>query len=78
MTESSKLALLLQLRKFWSSSIAMMISITLYRMGEISGDQLQTATTIVAGIYTGSTALEDGLRRVLTVWTQQPSADPAS
>ncbi len=47
----------------------------LYSLGEIGGSQFTNAVTLIAGIYIGSVAIEDGLRNLITVWLQEPEGD---
>lgn len=59
--EFSKLKQVLQSRKVWASMLAMLIAVALFWTDQITGDQMMWATAIIAGIFTGSVALEDGL-----------------
>lgn len=61
--EFSKLMQVLQSRKVWASAIALLIAVALYWADQITGAQLTWASAIIAGIFTGSVALEDGLAR---------------
>lgn len=64
--EFSKLAQVLQSRKVWASAIALLIAAGLFWTDQITGDQMMWATAIIAGIFTGSVALEDGLSALAT------------
>lgn len=64
--EFSKLMQVLQSRKVWASAIALLIAVALYWADQITGAQLTWASAIIAGIFTGSVALEDGLSSLAT------------
>lgn len=70
-----KLKALLRSRRFWTCVAATAVTGVLYSMGEIDGGQFTSAVTLIAGIYIGSVAIEDGLRNLITVWLQEPESD---
>jgi hypothetical protein len=71
----SKLKALLRSRRFWTCVAATAVTGVLYSLGEIVGGQFTNAVTLIAGIYIGSVAIEDGLRNLITVWLQEPEGD---
>ena len=70
-SQPSKIDQLLQSRKFWAGTIAILMTVALYAMGELTADQFAMSLTWVAGIYIGSVAVEDGLSRLFTVWLER-------
>ena len=70
-----KLKTLMRSRRFWTCVAATTVTGLLYSLSEIDGGQFTNAMTLVAGIYIGSVALEDGLRNLITLWLQAPK-DP--
>ncbi len=67
-----KLKTLLRSRRFWTCIAATTTTGVLYSLGEIDGGQFTNAMTLIASIYIGSVALEDGLRNLVTLWLRQP------
>lgn len=70
-----KLKALLRSRRFWACAAATTVTGALYGLGEIDGAQFTNAVTLIAGVYIGSVALEDGLRGLITIWMQEPEED---
>ena len=68
MPAENKLTTALKSRKLIASAIALGISSALYWAGDIDGQQLASITAIVAAVYTGSVALEDGLTAIIRTW----------
>jgi len=68
--EAGKMATLLRSRKFWATVTASAVSAYLYASGELSAESFASATALIAGIYVGSVALEDGLRGLVALWTR--------
>lgn len=68
-TDYSKLKRLLRSRKFWTTTSALAITGYLYLSGDLSADSFANATALIAGIYVGSIAIEDGLRGLINIWT---------
>jgi len=66
--QPSKLDRLLHSRKFWAATIAVMTTVGLYALGELTADQFALSLTWIAAIYIGSVSVEDGLSRLFTVW----------
>lgn len=67
-----KLKALLRSRRFWACVAATAVSGLLYGLGEIDGNQFMDAITLIAAVYVGSIAIEDGLRSLITLWLQEP------
>ncbi|KKN37808.1 hypothetical protein LCGC14_0759830 [marine sediment metagenome] len=65
----SKLTLLVQSRKFWTAVAAAAVTAFLYYRGELYGAELADAITLIAAIYIGSVALEDGLHNLINIWS---------
>ena len=70
-----KLKTLLRSRRFWTCVAATAVTGALYSFGQIDAAQFTDAVTLIAGIYIGSVAIEDGLRNLITVWLQEPERD---
>jgi len=56
----------LQSRKVWATLVASLVAVGLFVAGEIDADMLVRAITVIAGVFTGSVALEDGLSALLS------------
>lgn len=69
---ADKIGALLRSRRFWACVAATTVTGALYGLGEIDGAQFTHAVTLIAGVYVGSIALEDGLRGLITIWLQEP------
>ena len=59
-----KLEQVLQSRKVWASVVAAVLLSFLFYLGAISGETYAWGLTVVAGVFTGATALEDGLSAI--------------
>lgn len=59
----NKLAGVLQSRKFWASVVGLLTSVGILTLGDYPHEEVISAILIVAnvGIYTFSTAFEDGM-----------------
>lgn len=66
----SKLRTLMRSRKFWTTVIASSITVYLYANGNITAETLADSAALIAGIYVGSVALEDGLSGLANIWTR--------
>lgn len=73
--EHSKLQQVLASRKVWASVIAALIALSLYITGGIDGDAFIRAITVIAGIFTGSVALEDGLSALISGYAEERGED---
>ena len=76
----SKWEQVLQSRKVWASVVALGLLITLYLTGAITGETFAWGLTVVAGVFTGAVALEDGLSAVFVrlageLETEEPQMD---
>ena len=58
----------LRSRKMWAAMVIVATATTLWRLGEISGDQLASAMVLSMSVYMGSVAVEDGLRSAVRSW----------
>lgn len=67
-----KVKTLMRSRRFWTCIAATTVTGLLYGFNEIDGQQFTHAVTLIASIYIGSVALEDGLRNLVTLWLQTP------
>ena len=65
-----KFKVLMRSRKFWTTVIAATVSTYLYAAGELSAESFASTAALVAGIYVGSVAIEDGLRNLINLWTE--------
>jgi hypothetical protein len=59
-----KLVGVLESRKAWAGAIGMVTTLTLWSMGEVSGERAVEALMWILGIFIGSVALEDGMSRL--------------
>ena len=59
-----KLEQVLQSRKVWASVVALLLLTALFTLNAISGETYAWGLTVVAGVFTGATALEDGLSAI--------------
>jgi len=66
----NKLGALLHSRKFWTTAAATAVTVYLYATGELSAESFADSAVLIAGIYVGSVALEDGLRNLVNLWTR--------
>ena len=60
----SKFEQVLQSRKVWASVVALLLLTALFYLNAISGETYAWGLTVVAGVFTGATALEDGLSAI--------------
>ena len=61
-----KMMQVVESRKVWAGVIGLVITLTLWGFGEISGARAVEALTWVLGIFIGSVALEDGMTRLFS------------
>jgi hypothetical protein len=60
----SKFEQVLQSRKVWASVVAVVLLSVLFYSEAIGGETYAWGLTVVAGVFTGATALEDGLSAI--------------
>ena len=60
----SKFEQVLRSRKVWASVVALTLLSVLFYLGAISGETYAWGLTVVSGVFTGATALEDGLSAI--------------
>ena len=59
----SKMRQVAESRKVWAGGLGLVVTLTLWGLGEIDGTRAVEAMTWVLGVFIGAVALEDGMTR---------------
>lgn len=60
-------------RKVWAGGLGLVVTLTLWGLGEIDGARAVDAMTWVLGVFIGAVALEDGMTRFFGTLIDTPS-----
>ena len=68
----SKMQQVTESRKVWAGALGLVVTLTLWWLGEIDGARAVEAMTWVLGVFIGAVALEDGMTRFFGTLAHAP------